>query len=435
MADRVQFIMDRMAGMFKELESLQLFTSDEIKSVIKKRTDHEYVLCRRQLTPQDFYDYLQYEIRLEELRALRCYKISKEGKKKELQNKFRSLHANFMRHLCYIFDRGVRRFPHELTMWEDYLSFLKSIKAYSIRNTVLGKALSLHPTVESFWVQAAMFELDVQNNSHAARVLLQRSLRLNKKSTVLWLRYFEFEVWNVVKLQERSDILTIGASGEQTSRVVSPAAPLVVYRHALAAVPEITLAISLHESCLDGIHAGIADAIAVDMESQFGNLLEYWKYALKSHLRQFRLLLLPVSVPAVAAASASAEGEEEAGGKRKRGEQAEVILPTEISDRDSKALLKEAALVCSAAIDRTVSILHQAQLHTTPEELMLLKSEFLEETLNIAKLKLFDIINHKDETSASTDVSLSKVEVRSFRPSLEGLVTCLRSSHETRDAA
>ena len=439
--------------------------------MIKKRTDFEYVLCRRQLTPQDYYTYLQYEIRLEELRALRCFKITKNGEqKKELQNKFRALHSNFMRHICYIFDRGVRRFPHELSMWEDYLSFLKSKKAYSIMNTVLGKALSLHPTTESFWLQAAVFELDVQNNSHAARVLLQRSLRLNKHSKLLWLRYFELEVWNVVKLQERSNILHEGTASSAASRVVSIAAPMVVYKHAIIAVPEVSLAVSLHAACSEGdIHAGVAAAVLGEMQATFGGELDYWKYVVANHLRQFasrqqqqqrQQLRQEHSTPAGDAdetvAGADTDSKEESlvvavelvppisKGKRKHRYDrtaveteaaAEAVVTTVVPPSDAPPpsvphtqthtqpllLLLDIILQCSAFVDQSVGLLRQATEHVTaaataaatdhppppPSHMGSLVSDTLQETVVLAKNTLSHACDHFVQSTASSPPSVS----------------------------
>ena len=115
MADRVQFILDRMAVTFREMEQFGVFTQEEVKSVVKKRTDYEYKLRRRQQTPADYYGYLQYELGLEELRGLRCRK-QRVGQgpdsdidfSKELINKHRKLQAAFMRHISYVFERALR---------------------------------------------------------------------------------------------------------------------------------------------------------------------------------------------------------------------------------------------------------------------------------------------------------------------------------------
>jgi hypothetical protein len=90
--------------------------------VVKKRTDFEYKLRRRQQVPGDYYGYLQYELSLEELRGLRCRKQSQEQKQqqkggedtdmttfsKELMNKHRKLQSAFMRHISYVFERALR---------------------------------------------------------------------------------------------------------------------------------------------------------------------------------------------------------------------------------------------------------------------------------------------------------------------------------------
>ena len=68
MADRVRFIMDRLASTLAKVQDLGILTAEEIKSVVKKRTDFEYVLMRRQLTEADFHSYLDYEMKLNQLR-------------------------------------------------------------------------------------------------------------------------------------------------------------------------------------------------------------------------------------------------------------------------------------------------------------------------------------------------------------------------------
>lgn len=71
MADNVQYVMDRMAPTLRVLESLAIFTSNEVKQIVTKRTEYEYVLHRRVLTVHDVYLYLQYELNLDKLRIIR----------------------------------------------------------------------------------------------------------------------------------------------------------------------------------------------------------------------------------------------------------------------------------------------------------------------------------------------------------------------------
>ena len=75
MADNVQYVMDRMAPTFRILESLGVFSAGEIKHIVSKRTEYEYVLHRRVLTVHDLYLYLQYELNLDKLRIIRSKNI------------------------------------------------------------------------------------------------------------------------------------------------------------------------------------------------------------------------------------------------------------------------------------------------------------------------------------------------------------------------
>jgi U3 small nucleolar RNA-associated protein 6 len=109
--------MDRMAVTFREMEQFGVFSEEEVKSVVKKRTDFEYRLRRRQQTPADYYGYLRYELNLEELRGVRCRRQSQSASEeraeepdfsKELINKHRKLQSAFMKHISYVFERALR---------------------------------------------------------------------------------------------------------------------------------------------------------------------------------------------------------------------------------------------------------------------------------------------------------------------------------------
>ena len=85
MADRVRYIMDKMASTFARMQELDIFTHDEIKSIIKSRTDFEYIMMRRQLTEGDYVKYIEYETNLNRLHQLRCVAAGHGVKNKDIQ--------------------------------------------------------------------------------------------------------------------------------------------------------------------------------------------------------------------------------------------------------------------------------------------------------------------------------------------------------------
>ena len=225
---------------------------------------------RRLLTPADFYSYLQYELNLDKLRVIRC-DYNNVGK--ERADAFRTVEGACQRHISYIFDRAIRRFPSEMGLWADYVSFLKERKLISALNSVFGKALSLNPKNESLWLQAAIHELDVNNNLHSARTLLQRSLRANKTSQKLWKKYFEFELWNAVRITERQRIL-----GLEVDNSPIQGAPQVIFKHALISLPtEVEFACELHKSSLS-VSLALGDALEKMLLQTFGGSCQFWSY-------------------------------------------------------------------------------------------------------------------------------------------------------------
>ena len=261
-----------MSGLFRQLRELEIFTPDEVGAIVKRRTDFEYVMKRRQLFIEDFYGYLQYEINLDKLRALRCQRLEKAGGGgKERQDAIRNVKSLCSRHICSIFDRATRRFPNNMDIWADYIAYLKEAKCTSVLNAVFGKALSLHPKNQDFWIQAAVHELDENNNVHAARVLFQRALRSNKSSQKLWLRYFELELWNSARIIERNKMLGLESSPEALF-----GAPVVVFKHALLAVEDLDMALDMYRVA-DGLQDGdFTSVLLAQMRVKFSGRAAFW---------------------------------------------------------------------------------------------------------------------------------------------------------------
>lgn len=93
---------------------------------------------------------------------------------------------------------------------------------------VLGRALQLHPRHVQFWIDAASWEFEINGNSSAARVLLQRGIRFNSDSQILWKEYFRLEVLYCVKLQQRRRVLSSNSLVDEgkgsNSRIDAPEA-------------------------------------------------------------------------------------------------------------------------------------------------------------------------------------------------------------------
>lgn len=217
MADNVVHLTELMVPELQDLEKRGFFSRSELKQVARKRTDFEYLLKRRATLREDFLRYIAYEKQVEALRVAR-------KKSRRLQGKATlSDHAG-KRRIHFIFERASRKFPSDLRIWTMWLSYCRETKSMKRVSTVLAKALQFHPTSAGLWSHAAAWEMQHHGNATAARVLMQRGLRLAKDNESLWLDYFKLELTFVQRLHSRRKVLGSPASdGNAMSSPVSEA--------------------------------------------------------------------------------------------------------------------------------------------------------------------------------------------------------------------
>lgn len=79
--------------------------------------------------------------------------------------------------------------------------------ASNLHGQVLTRALQLHPTEPRLWSHAAGFEFEDHHNPAAARLLLQRGLRICPNSIPLWLENFRLELLYAHQLRTRRKVL------------------------------------------------------------------------------------------------------------------------------------------------------------------------------------------------------------------------------------
>lgn len=275
------------------LKSYLFYKQSEIQSIVRKRTDFEYVLKRRQLTPDDFVAYLQYELNLEKLRELRCQRFEEESHTREEKDAIRNVKSCFSRHVIYIFDRALRRFASETSLWADYIGYLKKSNSNAALNTALGRAIALFPNNENMWIEASAHEMTTNNSAEAARKLLQRALRVNKLSKRLWQRYFELELWNVARISNRKKILKIEQEEAEKERLRVMSAPLVVFRYAVAAIPDVQFAYELYDLSI-AVSEQVGESIFEEMKKSLGHQSSLWEHIVTASVgKQMRALTAP----------------------------------------------------------------------------------------------------------------------------------------------
>ncbi|GAB5585659.1 U3 snoRNP protein [Umbelopsis nana] len=203
MADTVQFYLEQMVPELEDLEKKNLFSKTEIKAIVKKRTNFEYALKRRITKKVDFLRYIEYEMNLEALRKKRKSRIETKPTKQSISDYAGN------RRIFFIFERALRKFKGDLSLWLQYIEFAKANSANKTLGKIFADAIQLHPTKAPLWIMAASWEFEENANIVAARVLMQRGLRLNPSQAQLWHEYFRLEQVYIEKIKARRKILGI----------------------------------------------------------------------------------------------------------------------------------------------------------------------------------------------------------------------------------
>ncbi|CAI5461649.1 unnamed protein product [Closterium sp. Yama58-4] len=237
MADTVQTVLERMLPELDSLEKQGLFTREEIKEIVRRRTAFEYRLRRRgsAAIKDDYMRYIEYEMQLEALRQLRrrdpirrqhplrvrfvprgpyihvlppirfpranfsslslsfraqafrqradgvLRRKGKQGSREWYRRQRAAERASdvaVIKRVLFIFSRATRRFKGDLDLWMRYLDFCKASGSRKQMQKTMARALQLHPTEPSLWLYAASYEFTHRMNAPAARTLLQRGLRM-----------------------------------------------------------------------------------------------------------------------------------------------------------------------------------------------------------------------------------------------------------------
>lgn len=122
MADVVQYRLERMVDELDDLERRGIFTRAEIAEIVKQRRKFEYRLKRPSPLKEDFIAYIDYEVKLDELRQLRRKAVAYESKKRK--KKSVSDYAGVAR-IVEIYRLATMRYKGDINLWFRYLEFCK----------------------------------------------------------------------------------------------------------------------------------------------------------------------------------------------------------------------------------------------------------------------------------------------------------------------
>ncbi|KAF8471995.1 rRNA processing protein Utp6 [Kalaharituber pfeilii] len=211
MADKARYFLEQSIPELKEFEKKKIFTKEEIAAITKKRSEFEHKVNIPSCKPVDYARYVEWvlfqnEMNLEALRKKRVQQLGLKG---------RSYTGS--RKIFFILDRATRKFHGDIGLWMQYIDFAKKEKASKVLLKVFASALKLHPMKTELWIYAARHAMEENGDMTEARSFMQRGLRFNKESKLLWLEYTKLELVYIAKIITRRRLLGIDRQEELPS--------------------------------------------------------------------------------------------------------------------------------------------------------------------------------------------------------------------------
>lgn len=208
MSESVRYFLESRVPELEDLFKKSLFSKEEIKEIVAKRTKFEHKIKRRGAILEDFLAYIQYETELEQTRKQRYEMLNIRAKHSVSDH-------SIVKYNLSLYRRAVTKFRGNMDLWDQYINFAHESKSDKSMPKILASALQLHPESVDIWVKAANWEFKHLNNPASARTLFLRGIRMNKESKALWFEYFRMELEVANTLAEKKLELSENLEGKR----------------------------------------------------------------------------------------------------------------------------------------------------------------------------------------------------------------------------
>ena len=279
MSETVRFFLESRVPELEDLFKKGLFSQEEIKEIVAKRTKFEHKIKRRGCLLDDFLAYIRYETDLEALRKERAALLKIKGKHTISDH-------SIVKYILSLYRKAVKKFRGFMPLWDQYIAFAQEAQVNKTMTKIFASALQMHPEAVEIWIKAALWELDQLQNPSSARALFMRGLRFNKTALSLWLAYFKMELEVADRLASKRMELdeTFTSTNEQAESeslsVFSGAIAISVFKYAVKecslSAADVFLFYQLAAKYSERL--GAVQAFVYDFVSQPGSVVDAYAF-------------------------------------------------------------------------------------------------------------------------------------------------------------
>ncbi|KAJ4289920.1 U3 snoRNP protein [Collariella sp. IMI 366227] len=208
-SDKARFYLERAAPELREFEEKEIFSSDEIRSLVSKRSDYEHLILSPGTKPTDFLSYITWERSLDRLRAKRCRRLN-------IRSSSSTSSHNSHARTFGIFERAVNKHPGSVLLWRAYLDFAAQAKATKRWKKIVTRAIRLHPTDAGLWALAGK-KAARAGDMERARAHFLRGCRFCTGEAALWVEGNAMEAIKATEAVQEGDVMMFDEEDEEST--------------------------------------------------------------------------------------------------------------------------------------------------------------------------------------------------------------------------
>ena len=163
MAEQVQAVLDQMVPALRDFLDKGIFSEDEVKAIVTRRRESEYLLRRRSCRKSDYARYIDAEMNLEKLRVLRKKRVMAQKRAEERENKQKENpngkeddnrkgsnksessvgDPSIVQLIHFLYVRAKRKWKHDLSWHLQHAEFSKEAKSFQMLGKIYAEALQV----------------------------------------------------------------------------------------------------------------------------------------------------------------------------------------------------------------------------------------------------------------------------------------------------
>ncbi|CAH1963929.1 unnamed protein product [Acanthoscelides obtectus] len=187
MSEHVESHLESMSAEFMEMKRIRLFSSDEIRLILKTRKQHEYKINGVTKKLEDFMNYIMYE-----KAVLRDIRIRRN--KLRIVDKKGAIEYSITKRIKHLYEIAIQNYSNDFPLCLSYFKFCKEANFHQRASLIIQSITKRFTHIPETWQVAASWYL--KNDLNQALNMIHKGITHHKDNQDLYCEAIQLELHN-----------------------------------------------------------------------------------------------------------------------------------------------------------------------------------------------------------------------------------------------